>query len=419
MTARATVAFVVALAACDAPSAERIDGWRSSAGGAARLEAAVATGDLAPDLRARAARHLVALGEGAAAVAALRRSPAPAVLDALIPLLHADAQVVAELQVPTARQVAARDALFELRRLASGEQRARIDAHLADWLTAHYEGRSALGRHSGHEILAEVGARAAPALTASLERLLAAPRPTPTSWVAIRDELLDGLAVAGAPGVSVLLDLADGRRGTRHPDETLPVRAMRALSRSYAERDTDPAPLYPSLDRLQAMAADARTPPAIANLAFDVIAAAGSPYCLKPLTALAQHPDAIRVWVALRKGLDCAGIDAVVPLAEALRPERAFDPADLERFFWAPIAALGVDAAGPARTLTASGSWLARLTGIRVLEKIGSAADVARLRALADDSTPLRWSREHDTKWASATLGAEARRVADHLEQNR
>src|SRR5688572_440838 len=107
MTARATLALAVALGlACDAPTLERIDRWRGTVGGAERLAEALASGDLAADLRARAALHLVALGRTAAALEALERRPAPAVIDALIPLLAADAHVAAELQVPTPGQVA-------------------------------------------------------------------------------------------------------------------------------------------------------------------------------------------------------------------------------------------------------------------------------------------------------------------------
>jgi hypothetical protein len=418
MMARATLALAIALGlACDAPSRERIDRWRGTRDGAERLVGALASTDVAADLRARAAQHLVAMGDGPAAVAALRRRPSPAVLDALIPLLAGDARVASELQVPTPGQVAAKDALFELRPLATPAQRELIDGDLADWLAGYYEGRSGLGRHSGREILGAVGARAAPGLTAALEGVLAEPAPSKGRFVAVRDELLEGLALAGPPGVAVLLDLAQGRRGARHPDATLPTRAMRALGAAYVDRDTDAAPLLPGLDRLESIAGDTDAPPALANLAFDLIAATGPPHCLRPLTALARHPDAIRVWVAVREGLDCAGVDAIVPLAEALLPERDLEPADLERFFWAPAAALGPGAAVPARTLLASESWLARLSGVKLLERVGSAGDAERLRAIASDSTTLRWSREHDTKWAAPTLGAEAARVADHLEK--
>jgi len=416
--ARATLAFAVALGlACDTPTRERIDHWRGTRDGAERLAEALSSTDVPADLRARAALHLVALGATPVAVTALRRQPAPAVLDALIPLLAADARVASELQVPTPGQVAAKDALFELRPLATPVQRDLIDGHLAEWLTGYYEGRSALGRHSGREILLVVGARAAPGLTAALDAVLGQRAPSKNSFVAVRDELLEGLALAGSPGVAVLLDLAQRKRGARPADATLPTRAMRALGSVYVERDTDRKPLLASLDRLEAMAADTHTPPAIANLAFDLIAATGPPHCLLHLTTLARHADAIRVWVALRKGLDCAGVDAVVPLAEALRPERDFDPAELDRFFWAPVAALGPGAAVPARALIASGNWLARLTGVKVLEKVGTRSDAERLRGIASDSTTLRWSRDHDTKWASPTLGAEAARVADQLEK--
>src|SRR5688572_3793215 len=124
MVARATLALAIALGlACDAPSRERIDQWRGTRDGAQRLAEALSSTDVAADLRARAAQHLVAMGDTPVAVDALRRQSSPAVLDALVPLLAADAHVAAELQVPTPGQVAAKDALFDLRPLATRAQR--------------------------------------------------------------------------------------------------------------------------------------------------------------------------------------------------------------------------------------------------------------------------------------------------------
>jgi hypothetical protein len=314
--------------------------------------------------------------------------------------------------------VAAKDALFELRARATGSVRDAIDAHLVEWMTGYYEGRAALGRHRGEAVIAAVGERAAPALRATLEHTLAEAPPSAQRFVPVGDELLRGLSLAGGAGISTLLDLAERKLGTAHPDETLRVRAIGALHETYVQRTQPTAPLVPFLSRLEAIAADVKGPAASANYAFELISATGSPSCLGPLATLAAHADMNRVWVAVTLGLACAGADGVVPMVEALPTDREYDPDIIEKYLWAAIAKLGPSAAPPARALLSSSSWLARVTGVRVLLHVGDTSDATRIRNLESDAAPLHMLRGNDTKGApSATVGEEARRVADKLEQ--
>jgi hypothetical protein len=414
-----TLLFALA-AACDSPTRERVDRWRGTVDGAQKLAAAVADADVEPSLRGRAAAHLVALGEAAAVMKALGPTPPPAVVEAVAAALWSDARIASELQVPTPGQVAAKDALFDLRAVATGASRDTIDTHLTEWVTGFYEGRADLGRHRGDAVLSAVGARAAPPLRAALDDVLAAAAPDAQRFTAVHAQLLAGLSLAGAPGIATLLDLTERKLAARHPDETLRVRAIAALHETYVRRARPTDALVPFLPRLAAIAGDVKAPPTAANMAFDLIAATRAPHCLPPLAGLAAHPDANRVWVAVTQALACGGADAIVPIAEALRADREYDYDIIEKYLWGAIAKLGAAAAPPARALLGSSSWLARLTGVQVLAAVGDRADAARLRDLQGDGATLRTLRGSDTKGAgAATLGEVARRVADKLEQGR
>ena len=108
-----------------------------------------------------------------------------------MPRLWADCKLTDELQKPTEKQIAAKDALFSLRDGAGPATRELIDGYLVDWLAGYYEGRAPLGLHSGEKILRTIGARAAPKLLAAGRKIVADPG-TATEVAKFSDELLEG-----------------------------------------------------------------------------------------------------------------------------------------------------------------------------------------------------------------------------------
>ena len=86
------------------------------------------------------------------------------------------------------------------------------------------------------------------------------------------------------------------------------------------------------------------------------------------------------------------------------------------------LACLGPGAAGPARQLLTSKSWVARMTGVEILERLGSQADAAALRRLQKDGTKARgwWGKDpKEKKKPEPTLGALASAAANKLEMKR
>lgn len=380
--------------ACEKPSPDAVERWRR-AGDTDKLAGVLEGRDLAPDLRARAAQALIAVGDPKDTLAALRRLPdAAAVAKPLLGLLWEDARLQGQLQVPTLSQIRAKDALFELRDFDP----ATVDGYLIDWVTGYYEERAGFGIHQGEEILRTVGAKAAPKLIAAARETLAL-RSADGSFTPIAENHLRALALTGA--TDFLLDLTREKTA----DDSLPARAFAALAAA------PPAALVPLLPRLQTIAASTTEASASINRAFELIEATGKDNCLKPFVELAKHPQPIRMWMAAHHALRCAKLDAVIPIAEALPQDRELDRAAISHYFWDKIVAFGPDGAPPARQLLDSPSWVARLTGIAVLEKVGTVEDVERIRALEGDATRLRGF--------GTTIGQEAKVAAERLEKPR
>ncbi|HKA87339.1 MAG TPA: hypothetical protein VKE22_06710 [Haliangiales bacterium] len=382
------------LLACERPSPDAVERWRR-AGDTDKLTGVLADRDLAPDLRARAAQALITVGDPKETLAALRRLPdAAAVAKPLLGLLWEDARLQSQLQVPTLPQIRAKDALYDLRDFDP----PTVDGYLVDWITGYYEERAGFGIHQGEEILRTVGAKAAPKLIAAARETLDLGS-VDGKYTPIADNHLRALALTGA--TEFLLDLTR----EENADESLPSRAFAALVAA------PPGALGAILPRLRTIAASTTENPAIINRAFELIAATGKDNCLKPFVELAKHAQPIRGWMAAYHALDCAKLDAIVPISDALPQDRELDRAAISHYFWDKIVAFGPDAVPPARQLLESPSWVARLTGIAVLEKVGTVKDVERLRALEGDATRVRGF--------GTTVGQEAKVAAERLEKPR
>jgi hypothetical protein len=408
---------------CESPTHASIEKWQTTVKGPKKLEKALKDTDLDMALRAHAAQALVAIDKSSVVKEVLGQFPEKdraAVLAALAPRLWDDCKLADEAQVPTRKQQAAKDGLFELRDLAAPGEQTLIDGYLLDWLSGFYEERSRVGNHKGEKIIHAIGQRAAPKLLAAARATLATPGEGNTLLV-LGDELLKGIASTGsAEAVGFLVDLAEKSQA----DASLQKRALGALYYSYTKSSENPEPadpkaLHPHLVRLEAIARSTTQPPENINVSFEVIAAAGKPECLSILTSLAQTKDAARMWRAIQFGLACGGAEGVVALAEALPEDSSYQREVLEIYFWELVTELGPPVAGPARTLLGSKSWVARLTGMHVLSKVGEKGDAAKVRALSGDKAKLKgwWGKGKVAKKPEPTLGQEAIAVAQGLEK--
>jgi hypothetical protein len=427
------VALVAALVAggCDKATHANIEKWRGTEQGPSKLEKALRDGDLDPDLRAHAAQVLVAIDKLDTVNDALSKMTPDArtqVVGKLGPRLWADAKTASESERPTQKSQLAKDGLYVIRGMAAAKDRDLIDGYLVDWLGgAYFDQRSAVGRTNGEFIVRAIGPKAAPKLIAAVRDVLKHPEEG-NQIVPVTDGTLKGIALSGSQeGLTMLLDITEK---SQHPDDTLQYRAIGAVYYAFIEfeKPPDPSALKPHLDRLAKLAADEddydgrKT-----NYAFSLLAKAGKP-CIKPLAWVASkatdsETGKQRMWQAVQTGLKCGGADAIVAMAEAIPQDRKIARGIFEKYFWEQVQkTLGAESAAPARTLLGSKSWVARITGVYLLSRVGNKEDAQSIRKLAKDPAKLRgWWGEGDKtgKRPDPTLGAEAVVVADLLEKNR
>jgi hypothetical protein len=431
------LAWAVVLGACEKTTHENIDRWATTQKGPDKLKAALRDPSLELDLRAHAGQNLIRTGELDHVLDALKAMPAEqrgAVLAMLVPRLWEDARLSGELAVPTPAQSAAKDALFDLRGLAEGELLATLDGYLIDWLTGgYYAGLARTGRTHGEIIVRAVGATAGPKLVRSAKALLVSSAGKDGVQYKLEDPLLLGLAASGSPeAVGFLLDLLS----VQHNDKELPRRAMNALYMGYIDNGerfdlADRAALSPHLDRLVRLAEDETRDSRTVNDVIRLIAAAGPPACVKPLTELMgfSHEAQNFLWVSANAALRCGKSQALVPVAEALPRGRGYALEELEGALLEPMIALDDKqaVAGQARALLGSESWTARVIGLELLGRLGieesAAADAEEVRKLAPEKTALKgwWGDQSEVpkraRKADPTLGQRAEAVAKMLDQ--
>jgi hypothetical protein len=424
------------LVACERPTHENIDHWLRTQKGPDKLAALLGDSEIDADLRAHAGQNLIRLDQIDTVLAKLEPMPAPerqSVLAALTTRLWQDARISGALTKPTADQVVAKDALFELRRLADDPQRQRIDEYLLEWLTGgYYAGRAGTGRVPGAAILRALGPGAGPRVVALARSVVDAPADTSGARLQVEPELLLGLAVTGdSDAVGYLLDLTG--RADRDPE--LPRRALAALHTAYIDSGerfplAPGSALAPHVGRLAELARRDDLPVAMRDDAIALLGAAGPPACITALVPLVaeRHRNEMVRWVAANAALRCGRAQAIVPVAEALPPAGSYEASKLAGVLWEPMAALGdrAEVAAQARVLLQSASWVARIIGVEVLGRLAladsAAADAALVRALAADRTVLRgwWGEQADVpprdRKKPPRLGERAQAVANQLD---
>ncbi|HEY4394639.1 MAG TPA: hypothetical protein VGP64_11275, partial [Polyangia bacterium] len=144
---------------CDKVTTDNIQLWKTTEKGPGKLSDALRDRSVDAKLRAEAAAALIDIGkseEEEAALAALPANDRWDVVRAAIPLY------VGQMTDPSPeKSLAARDALFSLRALASAEDQVRIDGALLPGLEGELRtGKVRNGRHSVEKILQAIGAPA-------------------------------------------------------------------------------------------------------------------------------------------------------------------------------------------------------------------------------------------------------------------
>src|SRR3569623_536280 len=329
------VLIALLVAGCEKFNHDNIDKWTHTEKGPGKLKHAVADESIDPDLSAHAAVNLIKMGKDPdvrQVFDQMGQARRQQVLAKLAPRLWEMARIEGDMQMPNPRQVAAKDALFALRKYADDATKQQIDGYLMDWYGApSYEGRANVGASTGASVVRLIGQPACKKLKQVTAGIIAAPGQDKAKN-RIGDELLVGLAATGSPDcVAYVLDIAKLKRG----DESLPTRAMTALYKA----DVDPAGLFelvdsaalvPNLDTITQIAQDETMPPGAANDAVSLIRVVGMPKCLPALVSMVAHPhpDPRFKYVGANNALKCGGEKAILDTVHAL-PDGPYEREEL------------------------------------------------------------------------------------------
>jgi hypothetical protein len=419
---RALVVFAfltsaVPLAGCDKVTTDNIQLWKTTEKGPGKLADALRDRSVDAKLRAQAAAALVDIGKSDDVEAALAAMPASErwdVVRAVMPIYVAD--MAAGASSPE-KSLAARDALFSLRALASAEDQAQIDAALLPGLESELRsGRVRNGRHSVEKILLAIGAPAGSMLArllgepiagyAAVADLLArvgdeAARQTGAVALVARagrarpvpDAMWKSLGVlGGAAAVKFLEDKAE--HGSR--DEALA--AVRAL-----QQRREPAVLPFALKT----AGDVKADRGLRDEMFGVVETIGGPEAKDGMVRIIEtdHEELVR-YRAFESLLVIAKQDGIIAGLEAFPASAPYKRVDVEDLLVKLIEKLGPPARPVLVRALDSKFPLARMTAVMSLEQLGQAADAGPLGKLGKDTTMIKGFPTGDT------IGKQATRVA-------
>jgi hypothetical protein len=419
---------LLGVAACESVSSEKIEQWKGTQKGPAKIEEALRSATVAPGLRAQAAVAMIDLGipeKVDEVITALPANERWEILKTLIPL---HIKTMDSAPIPKARD--ARDALFGVRQFAQPEEQTKIDAAVLGSLEKDLkEGRFGGGRHSLDKMLTGIGAASGPMLV----RLLADPK-APYKGLAellvrvgddsarekggsalvrravagkeIPNDMWIAIGTLGGPSVTDFLT----QKVQKSPPEEAAL-AAKALQQAR----------YPSVLPLALkVAGDPKANNLVRDEMFGVVEKIGGPAAQKGLVEIIANDkkDLVR-FRAYEAALEAGKLEAIVPGLEAFSDKLTFKKEDVVDFLVKDITKLGMPAKPAVLKALSSPSALARITAVWALEaplanprqSLGAASDGPAIMKLAGDKASIKGFP------AGVTVGSEAKRVAGVVQK--
>jgi HEAT repeat protein len=425
-----TQAFAVALAvilalftlvSCEVTS-EKIQTWKKTIKGAAKIRAALRDQDQTLPIRVEAAEALCEMGlfvQLAEDVKALTPGDRKTVMETL------SKRLVGKMEgsnpgATTRIQIQAKDALYSLREMAEGPERKTVEEKVVRWLLADWQKRSS-GEHSSDKVITGIGAAAGPVLAGTIGQ----GTPVVVSATMLRkvgsqqdrdaaaQKLVELAAKQKPPQVTTFHAL--GKVGSLTAVKYLEQVAHKGefQKRVWALRALALFPHVSVIDTVKAIAGDASLKDDQALLrdeAFTVLEKIDDEHALLALTGFLNDKEETVRYRASEAILGGFGAKGLTKLLEGLPSRYTYQKEELVDFIEKDIQQLGTNALPPLRRALSSKSWVARLIAARMLGRIGSKQDVTALEKLGSDSTKLKgWE-------GGATVGSEAMEAAKLLK---
>jgi HEAT repeat protein len=431
MSALVLVCALALVPACNKPSSDNIQLWKTTEKGPERLHEALADHGTPPRLRAEAAVALVDIGRAEEVDTIFQTLPADdraEIAKSLEPLWE-----VGMKDPSPEKALASRDALYSLRQFVTPDDQKRIDAALLPVLEADLTaGHLRQGRHSIDKMLTAIGSDAG----GMLARVLAEPDASYLQAAELLGKVGD--ADAREKGGAALVARAktekghhaSGKPGAKEPEGSI-YKALGAVGGPTAVKYLEDKVTGPNKDdaALAVRALEERRDPSVLPFAlkiasdpkgdkivrdemFGVIETIGGLEAQRGLLGIiSSDREEIVRYRAFESALTAGKAEAIQPALEAFPASVAYKKVDVDDLLVKLIEKLGAPARPALVKTLGSTSPLARMTALMALEQLGRAPDAAGVEKLATDSTTVKGFP------AGETIGKQAVAVAELLKK--
>lgn len=403
---------------CEKVTTDTIEKWKGTVKGPDKLQDALKSGSVDPEIRAQAAVALQGLGRGEFVATAFRDMPdRAAVVSALVKL---EAAAIAGGK-PGAQD--ARDVLFTVREHTTGAERAAVDQSLMAALEQQMTSGKTGGSLGGSQSLAKIVEALGPASTPMLVKLMALPK-------APHAELADLLAKVG--DAEAKSQAGDALLVFAKKSTTVEAGMWRALGLlpspavvNFLQQQVDKAPWQQAQQAARALqlqphpelsefavsrAADRGLHGNVREEMFGLAGSCCGEATVAGLTQIIQTAsDPIvkyRTYEAILQAAGPKGIDAGLT---AFAEKASYKAEDFDDFLVKETQKLGAPARPSLLRLLTSPSVINRTVAVLTLAKLGTADDVQQLKTLASDKGVVKGFPP------ARSVGREATRVASLL----
>jgi HEAT repeat protein len=414
-------------AACDKPTSDNIQLWKTTQKGPERLREALADKGVAPRLRAETAVALVDIGQ-AEEVDKIFQTLSPEDRGEIAKNLQPLYEVQMKDPSPD-KALEARDGLYSLRQFVTPDDQKRIDAALLPSLEADLKtGKLRQGRHSIEKMLTAIGPDAATMLARVMSEpdasylqaadllgkigdadarekggtaLVARAKSPPAGGKKAKEgegAIFKALGAVGGP--TAVKYLEEKALGSNKDEAALAVRAL--------QERRDPAVLPFALK----VASDPKADKIVRDEMFGVIETIGGLEAVRGLLGIiSSDKEEIVRYRAFESALTAGKLEAIGPALEAFPAAASYKKVDVDDLLVKLIEKMGQPARPALIKVLGSQAPLARMTAVLALEQVGRAPDAPSVEKLAGDSTSVKGFPGGDT------IGKEAARVAEALKK--
>ncbi len=406
---------------------EKIDIWKQSDKGAAKLRACVRDDGQTMAIRTECAQALAGmglvyyLGKDLNEISAADKKTITADLAK---------KLVASMKGSNPKEtnnvkLEAKDALFSIRGMLEPKQKDEVDREVVTWILGDFAKRRE-GDHGAEKIIKTSKSVAGPILAAAIDQ-----GGTPPLAVAVlinkvgsqedRDAAAKKLVELAKKEkkLSAFTLKALGMVNSAHAIDYLLGMTQRGQmqTRTFALRALQIEPNVRTLAVAKAIAADDTLKGKEEKLivreeAFNLLALIKDPKALDILLGFLEHADKDIRYTAMHRIIVGFKVKGLPKLLERLSISYTYERSDLADLVVSYITDLSAKALPPIRTGLNSKNWMAKLVCIQVLAKIGTKKDLVALEKLVNDTTKIKG-------WDKATIGSEAKAAAKMIRSRK